>query len=142
VVRALGQAIFTETETWQEWRVNDLINYRHPHLWLGEKAKSGPPSTAHVKMGEPRVWTLLPVKHENLGVTSPRYLRGHGQRLEIRGKLELLGVGDFAVAHLICQFEGVLVHSAIVFAIEFHVSRASSGGDGKTASVVRPDLDH
>lgn len=31
VVRALGQAIFTEAETWQELRDDVLIVYRHPH---------------------------------------------------------------------------------------------------------------
>ncbi len=42
------------------------------------------------------------------------------------------------LAPLVRQFEGVLVQTAIVFAIEFHVSRASLGGDGKTAYLLRP----
>jgi hypothetical protein len=50
---------------------------------------------------------LLPFKHEDVGLISTRAL--HGQRLEVRRKLDLLSAIGFAVALLVGQLEGVLV---------------------------------
>jgi len=58
------------------------------------------------------VRVLLPFKHQDVLFSLARYGRGHGQRFQIRGKLDPLSGIDFAILPLVGQFECVLVQPA------------------------------
>jgi hypothetical protein len=52
---------------------------------------------------------LLPFEHKDVRLISACGVNGHGQRLKVGGKFDLLSVVDFAVASLVRQFECVLI---------------------------------
>jgi hypothetical protein len=54
---------------------------------------------------------LLPFKHEDVRLTLADRAHGPGQRLEVGGKLDLLGPRDLAL-YLVGDFQNALVYSA------------------------------
>ena len=113
-------------------QVNGFLNRGTGHIWQHSLAKSGAERVFGdlcVAIGGPNerrlssdgtitelfgksLWHghLLPFKHEDVRLMLADGSYGSTQRLEVGGKLDLLGLSDFA-ADLVGDFQSTLVHA-------------------------------